>query len=150
MLNNLRRPLAATPETNNAHMSSHDHACDRTGGGGVFWCFRRLTAEQQLLPSVWQQRLPDRGQATGHGSAQVTRVAEGPHRQAVQVHRLNQVGKERPLQANHAPPVRQTGQCSLRGFWRTVNLAGSTTFTHFASLSVQDMVTRGGPGARQV
>lgn len=64
-----------------------------------------LTAEQQLLPPVWEQLTPDLGQAPGQGSAQVARVAEGPHRQAVQVHRLNQVRQERPLQADHAPPV---------------------------------------------
>lgn len=49
--------------------------------------------------------MPDGGQAVAHGSAQMTRVAEGPHRQAPQVHRLEQVGQQRPLQADHAPPV---------------------------------------------
>lgn len=68
-----------------------------------------LTAEQQLLPSVWEELLPDGGQAAGQGPAQVARVAERPHRQAVQVHRLHQVGQERPLQADYAPPGRQTG-----------------------------------------
>lgn len=67
-----------------------------------------LTAQQQPLASVWKQLMPDGGQASAHGSAQVTRVAEGPHRQALQVHRLDQVGQERPLQAKHAPPRTQT------------------------------------------
>ena len=47
----------------------------------------------------------DGGEAACHGPAQVTRVAQRPHRQAVQVNRLQQVGQERPLQAHNAPPV---------------------------------------------
>lgn len=68
------------------------------------------TAEQQLLPAVRERQVLDGREAACHGSAQVTRVAERPHRQAVQVHRLHQVRQERPLEAHNAPPVgTQTG-----------------------------------------
>lgn len=57
----------------------------------------------------------DGREAACHGSAQVTRVTERPHRQAVQVHRLHQVRQERPLEAHHAPPV---------GTQTVINLSG--------------------------
>lgn len=65
------------------------------------------TAKQQLLPSVRGRQALDRRQATSHGSTQVSRVAECPHRQAVQVNRLHQVRQQCPLEAQHAPPVRE-------------------------------------------
>lgn len=49
----------------------------------------------------------DERQTTSHGPTQVSRVAERPHRQAVQVDRLYQVRQQRPLEAQHAPPVQE-------------------------------------------
>lgn len=65
------------------------------------------TAKQQLLPSVRERQVLDGRQAASHGSTQVSRVAECPHRQAVQVNRLHQVRQQCPLEAQHAPPVRE-------------------------------------------
>lgn len=46
----------------------------------------------------------DGREAASHGPAQVSCVAERPHRQAVQVNRLYQVRQQRPLEAQHGPP----------------------------------------------
>lgn len=77
-------------------------------GKYIYWqqknAFGR-TAEQQLLSSVRERQVLDGCEAASHGSAQVTRVAQRPNRQAVQVNRLQQVGQERPLQAHNAPPA---------------------------------------------
>lgn len=64
------------------------------------------TAEEQLLPSVEGRQVLDPSQTAGHGSAQVTRVAQPAHCQAVQVNGLHQVRKERPLEASHTPSIK--------------------------------------------
>lgn len=63
------------------------------------------TAEQQLLSSVREGQALDGREAACQGPAQVTRVAERAHRQAVQVNGLHQVRQESPLEAHNAPPV---------------------------------------------
>ena len=66
---------------------------------------RGPTAEQRLAAAVGEGQVLDGGEAPCQGSAQVTRVAQRPHSQAVQVDRLHQVGQERPLESDDAPPV---------------------------------------------
>lgn len=68
-----------------------------------------LTAEQQLPSPVGEGQMFDGRKAAGHGSAQVTCVAQRPHCQAVQVNWLHHVGQEGPLQAHNAPPVETNG-----------------------------------------
>lgn len=89
---------------------------------GRYDCFRWRatsgpTAEQQLLPSVREGQVPDGCEAASHGPAQVTRVAERPHRQAVQVKRLHQVRQEGPLETHRTPPVDQQAN-SMRPYRR--------------------------------
>lgn len=64
---------------------------------------RSRTAEQGLVASVrggqWAQPL----QPLVQHSAQMARVAEAADSHAVQVHRLNEVAQQRPLQAEDVP-----------------------------------------------
>lgn len=103
------------------------------------------TAEQQLAAAVGEGQLSDGGEAASQGSAQVTGVAQRPHREAVQVNGLHQVRQQRPLQAHHAPPVQtqHTGEKLQRNRCNQVRERERNTHTHFAILSVQDMETRG-------
>ena len=73
-----------------------------------------LTTEQRLVASVRGGQGAEALLPLVHNAAQVARVAQAAHRHALQVHGLQEVAQQRPLQAQDVPSegrgVRERGQ----------------------------------------
>lgn len=74
-------------------------------------CRAGPTAQQGLVASVRERQRAQALQSLVQNPAQVARVPQAAHGQAVQVHRLHKVAEQRPLQAQDVPPGEaQTGR----------------------------------------
>lgn len=67
-------------------------------------CRAGPTAQQGLVASVREWQRAQALQSLVQNPAQVARVPQAAHGQAVQVHRLHKVAEQRPLQAQDVPP----------------------------------------------
>lgn len=69
-----------------------------------------LTAEEGPVVPVRGRQLADVLRPAAHHPGEVAGVAQAPDHDAVQVHGLDEVAEQRPLQAQHVPPAGEGGQ----------------------------------------
>lgn len=87
-----------------------------------------LTAEEGPVVPVRGRQLADVLRPAAHHPGEVAGVAQAPDHDAVQVHGLDEVAEQRPLQAQHVPPAGEGGQRrGPRGWGRGRRIRGPRT-----------------------
>lgn len=103
-----------------------------------------LTAEEGPVVPVRGRQLADVLRPAAHHPGEVAGVAQAPDHDAVQVHGLDEVAEQRPLQAQHVPPAGEGGQRRARARGVPGGGAGGGAFVDRGPFPGKQAVRRGG------